>query len=138
MLSFINADYDGIVEGSDSNTSHVIIYLRGDHPESKDAGFKYIPCYHLSCIFRHQRIQSIIQIHPMLSFIRDEFVAAGQKGNSNTSHVIIYPVNFISPDISPPFKYIPCYHLSRAFSPHPLVCIIQIHPMLSFIKYVRR
>ena len=93
MLLFILSALNFATLSSNSNTSHVIIYLlplvKGQDPLS----FKYISCYYLSLL----SLQDI-----------------WRKMYSNTSHVIIY--RLLDTDYEwdgEEFKYISCYYLSK-------------------------
>ena len=74
-----------------------------------------------------------IQIHLMLFFIKWSRRCPVTTGNSNTSHVILYPSSALIASISSVFKYISCYSLSLRVG--VLLCYwdIQIHLMLFFI-----
>ena len=135
MLLFILSALNFATLSSNSNTSHVIIYLlplvKGQDPLS----FKYISCYYLSLL----SLQDI-----------------WRKMYSNTSHVIIY--RLLDTDYEwdgEEFKYISCYYLSTLIPKRPKhlphsntshviiyrrkntllwnVLYIQIHLMLLFI-----
>ena len=134
MLSFISGETIRKVKMQDSNTSHVIIYHAYFDINEFRASFKYIPCYHLSATNSWQRDKKVIQIHPMLSFIRLISYLPISLRHSNTSHVIIYPVRSLPIPWSVSFKYIPCYHLSNMYVVNMSATEIQIHPMLSFIS----
>ena len=143
--------------------------------------FKYISCYclsqrwspspwflriqiHLMLLFIfsgqiQRRKCHIIQIHLMLLFIPQVLFSQSCFADSNTSHVIVYPIpNFgtdggfrhsntshvivyhkakeaVSNKIK--FKYISCYCLSNPHPATPLRPYIQIHLMLLFIYQCR-
>ena len=140
----------------DSNTSHVIVYQAQIKRVGVFHRFKYISCYCLShssrpilCI-RHQ-FKYISCYCLSGSFTYNRLFCT----NSNTSHVIVYHILFISPCQGLIFKYISCYCLSLissvvpkkkfysntshviVYPVRPLFCPrdpdIQIHLMLLFI-----
>ena len=114
MLLFIYPPYFLKFSCPNSNTSHVIVYLRAPSRIRISLEFKYISCYclsHFTLSFRQPEVvfkyiscyclsgsyrtlspDPPIQIHLMLLFIlpRQE-IRASHRGDSNTSHVIVYP-----------------------------------------------
>ena len=117
VFIYLGSEYEPTTDFEDSNTSHVFIYH-----------FFHF-CYLLSFIYSNTshvfiyRQQSIIrlmwlriQIHPMFLFIVLPSSSYVSSGDSNTSHVFIYPtLNHCWFNVLWQFKYIPCFYLSDIF-----------------------
>ena len=84
----------GNVLSTNSNTSHVIVYLDLPLQASHSPPFKYISCYCLSPSARCGVVRFF---------------------NSNTSHVIVYRSPGCGRVRCSPFKYISCYCLSKTW-----------------------
>ena len=81
-----------IASSADSNTSHVIVYLADKIATEQIFQFKYISCYCLSSGGSGSAGRKSIQIHLMLLFIQSPGKKGSGEKNSNTSHVIVYPL----------------------------------------------
>ena len=113
----------------------MLLFIEGNRAQRRRVKrFKYISCYCLSppvsfkawfswysntshvIVYHCERViwreRNVIQIHLMLLFITRVKYVLDAVGNSNTSHVIVYPGWLREERELTLFKYISCYCLS--------------------------
>ena len=146
---------------SDSNTSHVLIYHKANFRQCVAVGFKYISCSYLSqfffnsfrglsfkyisCSYLSMAVNMENMLNAIFKYISCSYLSSVSDGevelvtNSNTSHVLIYPIIQSNSEFGDIFKYISCSYLSYQ-SVHRKHCDnpIQIHLMFLFIRDATR
>ena len=115
VLIYRSTEPELVSNAENSNTSHVLIYRFSSPFAVMKLLFKYISCSYLSH-FLGLEVGSIF----VFKYISCSYLSSCLSkfsifcSNSNTSHVLIYPLSFGNSTVNPLFKYISCSYLSGA------------------------